>query len=74
MQMLKLLKKLIHSTAFKIIVQFLASLASAIVVISGFLVFLNLTKRNKDENVKEVEGVVKDQENKQATVDASDES
>ncbi len=54
--MLKLIHTIFTSSVFKLFIRFLASLASAIAVISGYLIYLNMLAKNKEEDV------VKDEE------------
>ncbi|MCG8339241.1 MAG: hypothetical protein MJE63_32440 [Proteobacteria bacterium] len=42
-----------QSTAVKLLFRFIASIASAIVVISGFLYIMNLGQREKEEDLEE---------------------
>jgi len=49
--MLKLTIKLIPIRAFKLLLKLLASLASAIVVVSGYLFFVSNMERNRDSNI-----------------------
>ena len=44
-----------QSTAVKLLFRFIASIASAIVVISGFLYVMNLGQREKEEELEEQE-------------------
>lgn len=73
-QMLKLLQKLVHSTAFRIFLHALASLASAIVLISGFLVFMDLTKKNREDSAKDAEKIAKEKGQQQPPVEVEDET
>lgn len=50
-QMLKLTIKLIPFRAIKFLFKLLASLASAIVVVSGYLFFISNVERNRDEDL-----------------------
>lgn len=51
MTMLKLTAKLIPIRAIKLLLKFLASLASAIVVVSGYLFFVSNIDSNRDADV-----------------------
>lgn len=42
-----------QSTAVRLLFRFIASIASAIVVISGFLYIMNLGQREKEEDLEE---------------------
>ena len=44
-----------QSTAVKLLFRFIASIASAIVVISGFLYVMNLGQREKEEELEKQE-------------------
>lgn len=52
--MIRLIIKIINSRLFKFLIKIIGSLASAILVISGYLAFLNYSNRyNKDLNPDE---------------------
>ena len=51
--MLKIFQMIFQSTAVKLLFRFIASIASAIVVISGFLYIMNLGQREKEEDLEE---------------------
>jgi hypothetical protein len=53
--MLNLLSKVFKSRAFKIMVRIIASLASAIVVISGLLFFMSLGSKDKEDAASIIE-------------------
>ncbi len=53
--MLNLLNRFFKSKAFKIFLRIIASLASAIVVISGLLFFMSLGSKMKDDEATVIE-------------------
>ncbi len=48
--MLKIIQTIFQSTAIKFLFRLIASIASAIVMISGFLYLMNLGQREKEED------------------------
>lgn len=52
--MFKLIYRFFTSTPVKIFVRIIASLASAIVVVSGYLFILNMSTRGKEEDEEEI--------------------
>ncbi len=49
--MFSLIHKIVTSSLFKFILRFLASLASAIAVISGYLFFVSINIKDKEDEV-----------------------
>jgi hypothetical protein len=60
--MLKLIAKLFPVKAIKLFLRFLASLASAIVIVSGYLFFISNSERN-EENENVIKESVADDDN-----------
>ncbi len=67
--MLNLLNKMFKSRAFKILLRVIASLASAIAVISGLLFFLSLSSKEKEDEVT-VENNATDEPNQLSNEDS----
>lgn len=60
--MMKLLHGFFTSSAFRLLIRIIASLASAIVVVSGYLFFVNLSSRTREDELTEVVGDSEDEE------------
>ncbi len=51
--MLKIIKRILSSSSFKLILKLIASFASAIAVISGYLLFISMSTKNENELFEE---------------------
>ena len=60
--MFKLIYKFLTSPFFKILFKIIASLASAIAVISGYLFFVNMSSKHRQEDTESKEFEEEDEE------------